>query len=131
MINKQFEILRAKLTSIQPILLWLMCAYYAQSFLRNGIRKFDVDGFWSGAFERWGYPTWFMIFIGVLETFGGISILVPKIRPYGGIVLAVVMLGALVTRLIHGIGWQDAALIAFFMFSMLYFTTYLKPKTKS
>ncbi len=103
-----------------------MCAYYAQSFIRNGVRKFDIDGFWSNAFERWGYPTWFMVLIGVFETFGGIAILIPKIRPYGGIVLSVVMLGALITRLIHGVGWGDATYIAFFMISMLYMTTYLK-----
>ncbi len=123
---KQFEVFRSKLTKIQPILLWLMCAYFAQSFLRNGIRKFDVDGFWSSSFERWGYPAWFMIFIGVLETFGGFAILVPKIRHYGGIVLAVVMLGALVTRSIHGVGWGDASYIAFFMISMLYMTSRLE-----
>ncbi|MEP5611454.1 MAG: DoxX family protein [Cyclobacteriaceae bacterium] len=124
--EKTIELLRTKLTKIQPILLWLMCAFYAQSFIRNGIRKFDVDGFWSGAFERWGYPTWFMIFIGVLETLGGIAILVPKVRHYGGITLAVVMLGALVTRLIHGTGWSDASYIAFFMISMLYISSHLE-----
>ncbi len=117
----------SKLTTIQPILLWLMCAYFAQSFLRNGIRKFDVvDGFWVGAFERWGYPMWFMVFIGVLETLGGAAILIPKTRVYGGLVLAVVMLGALTTRLIHGVSTGDALYISFMMVSMLYVSSDLK-----
>lgn len=88
-------------------------------FVKNGYLKFDPEGFWGPAFERWGYPVWFLFFIGVLEFGGGLAILVPRIAPYGALVLAVVMLGALVTRLIHGVSFGDASAISFSMVSML------------
>jgi uncharacterized membrane protein YphA (DoxX/SURF4 family) len=117
--------MREKLTKIQPVLLWLVNLYFAEKFVRNGIRKFDVDdGFWVGAFERWGYPMWFMVFIGVMETLGGVAILIPKTRPYGAFTLAIVMAGALITRLIHGVSLGDAISISFFMIAMFYMTTY-------
>ncbi len=88
-------------------------------FVDQGWKKFDPEGFWSGAFERWGYPTWFMFFIGFLEVGGALLILVPKVNGYGAITLAVVMFGALTTRLIHGMSLVDGVSIAFYMVSML------------
>ena len=81
------------------ILLWIVAASYADTFIRNGVRKFDADGFWSHAFlETWGFPIWFMYFIGVVEVVGGFFLLTPKLRHIGSLALAVVMVGALTTR---------------------------------
>ena len=72
-------------------------------FIRNGWRKFDPEGFWSHSFlETWGFPLWFMYFIGVVEFLSGILLLIPKFRPAASLVLAVVMIGALSTRSISG-----------------------------
>ena len=85
------------------VLLWIVGAYYAEIFIRNGWRKFDPEGFWSHSFlEAWGFSLWFMYLIGLLEFVFGIFLLVPKLRPIGSFVLAVIMIGALCTKTIHG-----------------------------
>jgi len=104
---------------IRKVLLVLFTLYFTIMFVKNGYLKFDPEGFWGPAFERWGYPVWFLFFIGVLEFGGGLAILLPRIAPYGALVLAIVMLGALVTRLIHGVSFGDASSISFNMVSML------------
>ena len=120
MILKYVELIRDKLTSIKSILLWLVGVWFAWRLIVNGIRKFDPEGFWGPAFEEWGYPVWFLFFIGVLETAGGFALLVPRIRHYGGLILAAVMIGALTTRLIHGVGLDDAASITHFAITFLF-----------
>lgn len=104
---------------IRKILIFLFALNFTISFVKHGYLKFDPDGFWGPAFERWGYPVWFLFFIGFLEFAGGIAILIPRIAGYGAITLATVMLGALVTRLIHGTSSGDAIAIAFNMVAML------------
>lgn len=113
--NNILDSIQKRLTKIQPVLVWLIIAYPAYRVIVNGIRKFDPEGMWTGAFEEWGYPVWFRIFIGVLETLGGLIILIPRTRAYGGIILGVVMIGALVTRLINGTGLDDALSIVFYI----------------
>lgn len=108
-----------KSPTFRDVLLWLFSLYFTIMFFRNGWRKFDPEGFWSGAFERWGYPTWFMFFIGFLEVAGALLILIPKLRGYGALTLAVVMAGAFITRAIHGMGFADASAIAFYCIAML------------
>ena len=112
--NKLINSIIEKLTNIQPILIWLIIAYPAYRVIVNGIRKFDPEGMWTEAFQDWGYPVWFRIFIGILETVGGLIILIPKVRHFGGIILAAVMIGALITRIINGTGLDDALSIAFY-----------------
>ena len=47
-------------------------------------------------------------------------ILIPRAAIYGSLPLAVVMLGALITRLIYGVDMGDAISISFNMIAMLY-----------
>lgn len=111
---------RTQLTKAKPILLWLIGAYLSYKLMINGFRKFDPDGMWTKAFIKWGYPAWFRIFIGVLEVGGGLLLLIPRTRHFGGLVLATVMIGALVTRLIFGTSLNDALAIAFNAIAFLY-----------
>ncbi|MDW3209819.1 MAG: DoxX family protein [Reichenbachiella sp.] len=104
---------RIQLTKAKPMLLWLIGAYLSYKLMINGFRKFDPDGMWTKAFIKWGYPVWFRIFIGVLEILGGLLLLIPRTRHLGGIILAIVMIGALCTRLIFGTTLNDALAIAF------------------
>ncbi|MEO9484539.1 MAG: DoxX family protein [Ekhidna sp.] len=105
----------------KKILLFLMSANYASTFIQNGWAKFDADGFWSSAFiERWGYGLYFMYFIGVLEFLGGIGILIPKANKYAAFTLATVMLGAMITRIVFGTSMTDVIWIAFTMVTLLY-----------
>ena len=103
------------------ILLFLMSANFANTYIQHGWEKFDADGFWSTAFiERWGYGLYFMYFIGLLEFVGGIAILIPKANKYGAFVLAVVMLGAVITRIVFGTSIDDVVWILFSMVTLLY-----------
>jgi uncharacterized membrane protein YphA (DoxX/SURF4 family) len=104
---------------IRQVLLILFTLYFTILFVKHGYLKFDPDGFWGPAFMRWGYPVWFLFLIGGLEFGGGIAILIPRLAGYGALVLAIVMLGALVTRLIHGMSFDDGISIAFNLVAML------------
>ena len=105
--------------TFKDILFWLYSLYFTILFVDQGWKKFDSEGFWSGAFERWGYPTWFMMFIGFLEVTGGILILLPKVNGYGALTLAIVMVGAFTTRIIHGMSISDGVSIAFYLVAMV------------
>ena len=89
---------------VRSILLWIIAAHFAEMFIRNGVIKFDPEGFWTIPFtETWGFPLWFLYLIGVLEVLGGIILLVPRYRHIGSFVLALVMIGALCTRITFGL----------------------------
>lgn len=120
MFNTAFQNLRILLTKAQPVLLWLIGAYLSYKLMVNGFRKFDPDGMWTKAFIKWGYPVWFRVFIGVLEVVGGLLLLIPRTRHLGGVILAMVMIGALSTRLIFGTSLNDALAIAFNAIVFLY-----------
>lgn len=107
--------------NIRNVLLFLISANFAWIFIKNGWAKFDAEGFWSGAFiERWGYGLYFMYFIGLLEFLCGIGILLPKINKFAAFTLAVVMLGAVITRLIFGTSIDDVIWIGSTMVTLLY-----------
>jgi uncharacterized membrane protein YphA (DoxX/SURF4 family) len=62
-------------------------------------------GFWTPAFERWGYPVWLRWLVGGIEVAGGLLLLVPWVASYAAAALGVVMVGAWVTRM------RDARLV--------------------
>ncbi|MGW9685279.1 DoxX family protein [Flagellimonas sp. 2504JD1-5] len=128
---KYLTLIRAKLTKLQPILIWIMSAWLAHSMILNGIRKLDPDGFWTNAFTNWGYPVWFRVLVGILEVSGGLLLLIPKVRHWGGLILAPVMVGALVTRLVHGTVYDDAIFLLFVVASFLYFSSNLSSDNKT
>ncbi len=109
------------MNTFKKVLLFLMSANFANTYIQHGWEKFDAEGFWSTAFiERWGYGLYFMYFIGVLEFLGGIAILIPKANKYGAFTLAVVMLGAAITRIVFGTSLDDVIWILFSMVTLLY-----------
>jgi putative oxidoreductase len=90
-----------------PVLLWIIATAIACDFIHQGWRKFDPQGWWAPAFKKWGYPTWFMITIGVIEVTGGLLLIFPKVRHIGAAMLIVIMVGALITRSIHGVSFEE------------------------
>ncbi len=95
---------------------WLVGLYLAFMYVRMGWTKFDPEGFFTPAFERWGYPEWLRIVVGAVETAGGFAILIPWVASWGGLALAGVMVGAWATRLNDGnvvdVAWITAYLLA-------------------
>lgn len=82
-------------------------------FVSQGLMKFDPEGFWTPSFERWGYPVWFRYLIGVLETAGGVMLLVPRVASYGAGALFAVMAGAFITRLRDGQAGDVVAIVIY------------------
>ncbi|MGL1887827.1 MAG: DoxX family protein [Reichenbachiella sp.] len=52
-------------------------------------------------FENWGYPPGFYMIIGLLELIGGVLLFYPKTAGYASIILFSVMIGAVITHILH------------------------------
>jgi uncharacterized membrane protein YphA (DoxX/SURF4 family) len=64
------------------------------------VAKFG-DPSWARSFARWGYPAGFYMVIGVLETAGGVCLLVPRFASYAALLLGVIMIAASATHFVH------------------------------
>ena len=104
---------------IRRVLALLAGLYLARIFIRNGWAKFDPEGFWAAPFERWGYPVWFRLLVGVIETAGGVLILIPWTATYAGVAVAAVMAGAFYTRFGSGFP-EDLMWIALYAIALLW-----------
>lgn len=67
-------------------------------FLASGGAKLAGLPFELAAFERWGYPLWFMYLTGALEVAGGCGLLVRRLSALAGGCLALLMVGAVITH---------------------------------
>ena len=70
-------------------------------FVASGSAKLFGLEFELEAFERWGYPLWFMYFTGVVEVVGGLVIWVKRLRLITSVGLNCVMIGAIATHLLN------------------------------
>jgi uncharacterized membrane protein YphA (DoxX/SURF4 family) len=70
-------------------------------FLLSGGAKLAGLDFELAAFERWGYPLWFMYFTGLAEVAGGFALAANLLRKFAAPALAALMIGAVVTHVIH------------------------------
>ena len=80
---------------------WLVQVLMAVIMTGSGIIKFTEPA-WQRMFRQWGYPEGFYLVIGVVETVGGIALLLPRAASYSAIVLTVVMLCAAATQVLRG-----------------------------
>lgn len=86
-------------------------------FLASGGAKLAGLEFEIVAFERWGYPLWFMYFIGTVEVAGAMGLLVRRVSAPAAAGLALMMLGAMGTHVIHAEWGMLAAAAAIFAMS--------------
>jgi len=85
-------------------------------FLASGGAKLASLNFEIVAFTRWGYPLWFMYFIGAVEVAGGIGLLISRLSSLAASGLALMMVGAVATHIIHvEIGMLVVASIIFLL----------------
>jgi len=82
-------------------ILWILCIVCCGIFLLAASGKFSFAGNMHDNFLRWGYPSFFLIVVGVCEGIGGLLLLVPALRTYGILLLVLVMGGAVVTHLLN------------------------------
>ena len=110
---------RVPLTKLKRLRLlgaWCLSLYLAHMYVAMGWIKFDPNGFWTAAFERWGYPIWLRWLVGLIEVVGGSLLLVPWVASYAAGAVALVMAGAWMTRARDGwfvdVAWITAYLLA-------------------
>jgi uncharacterized membrane protein YphA (DoxX/SURF4 family) len=84
------------------ISLWAVTVLLAVFFTMMGLPKLLGSGGWAGRFATWGYPPSFVILVGVAELAGAAMVLIPRLATLGGALLAIIMLGAAATHLLHG-----------------------------
>lgn len=70
-------------------------------FLVSGGAKLAGLDFEIAAFERWGYPLWFMYLAGIIEVAGACGLLIPRVSALASASLALFMLGAVGTHILH------------------------------
>ena len=70
-------------------------------FLMFGAGKFMDPAKWIEKFTAWGIPLWFVPVSGALEIAGAIGLLIPVLRGLAGLGLALFMIGAVATHVVH------------------------------
>jgi uncharacterized membrane protein YphA (DoxX/SURF4 family) len=89
-----------------PAFIWVGSVLLSLMFLMAGGLKLigpqlnpDVRAQTADQFAKWGYPEWFLYFVGAVEVVAGLSLLVPRVAWLGAGVLVVLMAGAIYTHL--------------------------------
>ena len=85
-------------------------------FLLSGGAKLAGLEFELVAFERWGYPVWFMYLTGIAEVSGGVALAANILRRYAAPSLSLLMIGAIATHVRHS-EWP-MLMIALVIFSL-------------
>ena len=82
---------------------WACAIFLAVAFVLVGMSKLEGPSAmrWTERFVNWGYPANAQYVIGVLEILGGVGVLIPKWRRAAAATLAVLMIGALGTHVVH------------------------------
>jgi len=81
------------------ITLWTLQILVAAAFLFAGGAKLVGGPQMVAAFDKIGVGQWFRYLTGTLEVAGAIGLLIPGLAFYGAALLAVVMVGAVITHL--------------------------------
>jgi putative oxidoreductase len=81
------------------ITLWILSGLVALAFLGAGGGKLAGTAAMVELFDKVGRGQWFRYFTGLLEVAGGIGLLIPRYAFYAAGLLAVIMVGAIITHL--------------------------------
>ena len=93
-------------SKLKSVISWtlqiLLAAFYALAAYGKLISRPQ----WIALFRNWGFPERFYLVVGVLELFGAIGLLIPRLVGYAAVGLIVLMIGAAATHLLTGEGLQ-------------------------
>ena len=73
----------------------------AIAFLAAGLVKLSGAEMMAANFERFGYPVWFMYFVGIAEVAAAIGLFVQRTAFYSAVCLGILMIGAAATHLMN------------------------------
>ena len=96
--------------------LWIPTVLLGIVFVLQGSAKLESGSGWIEKFQGYGYPPAFCLFIGVVELVGGIGLFIPRLARYAALALAVVMVGACVTHMLHS---ELPNVVATFVFTLV------------
>lgn len=99
----------------RTIIIWVLTIVTAALFAMAGFFKLSGSEQMVTAFAGFGFPSWFMTFVGLVEVVGAVILLLPAIAFLGGLGLLVVAGGAFITHLASGdpIGMAVPAIVYF------------------
>ncbi|MDJ0872593.1 MAG: DoxX family protein [Gammaproteobacteria bacterium] len=83
------------------ILLILGAVVLAAVLLMFGVGKFMDPAKWIEKFTVWGLPEWFVPVSGALEIAGAVGLLILVLRGLAGLGLALFVVGAAATHVVH------------------------------
>jgi putative oxidoreductase len=81
------------------IFIWILSVLLAAMFAMAGSKKVRRDPVLQTSFERFGYSTGFMLFIGAAELAAAVGLLLPPLRHWAALGLVPIMGGAVVLHL--------------------------------
>lgn len=94
---------RSRGTQIVISVLWtLLAVIVAVVIVRVAVQKFMGVPAALEPFQEFGWPTWTIYVTGIGEIVGSIALIIPRTRPFGGILLILIMLGAAFTNFANG-----------------------------
>ena len=82
-------------------LIWSLRILLGLGFLMASLGKLSRSEVVIQMFQEWGYFQHFYIIIGILELSLAILLIIPKTSVYAILGLIVIMIGALITHLLH------------------------------
>lgn len=95
------------------VMAWVASGLVASVLTLTGSMKFFAYDMEVTAFARWGYPSWFVLVVGMGELVVAGTVLWRRTAFYGAVLGVVLMAGAIVTHLrVPEVGLIPLALIA-------------------
>ena len=107
----------------QRIVRWILLGLVTFAFLAVGGMKLAGTQMEVGLFTGWGYPLWFMYFIGACEVLGAIGLHVQKVSRVSAVCLVILLCGAIGTHVYHAEGLIapiPATVLTLMLFGILY-----------
>jgi len=86
----------------REVVVWILTIGLVLMFGNAGIRKFFEHSGWTRMFHNLGFPGWFRILIGALETAAAALLVLPRTAAYGAMLIVPIMLGAIGSVALHG-----------------------------
>ena len=99
----------------QPLVTWAFVVPLAVVFIFAGIVTLTMSPPMIERFAAWGYASWFLDLIGILEIISGILLLIPSSTFFGATALTGLILGLGYMHIANGSGVEVLPYLVFLM----------------
>ena len=84
-----------------PLPLHILIVLIALIFILVGAAKLTTQQLMLDQFVHFGYATWFMYLVGLIEVMFGVGLLIPRLMKWSAMGLVPITIGAVVTHIIN------------------------------